>query len=72
MISRRVRNLMTREVVTVNEAAPFTEMVRRKSLVPMAVHLTRTVPGVVDVVSRLTFELDDDRLEMPHSRSFLP
>jgi len=37
----------------------------RKSLVQMAVHLTRTVPGVVDVVSRLSFELDDDRLPLP-------
>src|SRR6266540_3655403 len=44
----------------------------RKSMVQMAVHLTRTVPGVVDVVSQLTFALDDDRLEMPRSRSFLP
>src|SRR6266542_3484193 len=147
MISRTVRNVMTREVVTVNEQAPFTELVRlmavhklsalpvvdgdgqvvgivsradllrlflrddeaihreildevllralwidpaavlvtvrdglvtlvghleRKSMVQMAVHLTRTVPGVVDVVSQLTFALDDDRLEMPRSRSFLP
>jgi CBS-domain-containing membrane protein len=37
----------------------------RKSLVQMAVHLTRTVPGVVDVVGRLSFELDDDRLPLP-------
>jgi CBS domain-containing protein len=44
----------------------------RKSLIPMAVHLTRTVPGVVDVVSQLTFELDDDRLEPVRSRSWVP
>ncbi|HZC99633.1 MAG TPA: CBS domain-containing protein [Actinomycetes bacterium] len=44
----------------------------RKSLVPMVVHLTRRVPGVVDVIGRLTFELDDDRLETPRSRSWVP
>jgi CBS-domain-containing membrane protein len=44
----------------------------RKSLIEMAVHLTRMVPGVVDVISRLTFELDDDRLEMPRGRSWIP
>jgi CBS domain-containing protein len=31
----------------------------RKSLVPIAVSLTRQVPGVVDVVDRLTFTFDD-------------
>ncbi|HZD70100.1 MAG TPA: CBS domain-containing protein [Actinomycetes bacterium] len=44
----------------------------RKSLIAMAAHLTRMVPGVVDVVSQLTYELDDDRLEMPGGRSWLP
>jgi len=39
----------------------------RKSLVPMAIHLTRTVPGVVDVVSQLTYDLDDDRLPLPQA-----
>jgi CBS-domain-containing membrane protein len=43
----------------------------RKSLVPMVIHLTRTVPGVVDVVSQLTFELDDDR-PLPRTDSLLP
>jgi CBS domain-containing protein len=43
----------------------------RKSLVPMVIHLTRTVPGVVDVVSQLTFELDDDR-PLPPTHSLLP
>jgi CBS-domain-containing membrane protein len=38
-----------------------------KSLVPMAIHLTRTVPGVVDVVSQLTYDLDDDRLPLPQA-----
>jgi CBS domain-containing protein len=37
-----------------------------KSLVPMAIHLTRTVPGVVDVVSQLTYDLDD-RLPLPQA-----
>ena len=40
----------------------------RKSLVSMTIHLTRTVPGVVDVVSRLTYELDDDRLPVDTPR----
>jgi CBS-domain-containing membrane protein len=35
--------------------------VERESLVPMIVHLTRTVPGVVDVVDRLTFQVEDER-----------
>jgi CBS domain-containing protein len=35
--------------------------VERQSLVGMIVHLTRTVPGVVDVVNRLTFKLEDER-----------
>jgi CBS domain-containing protein len=35
--------------------------VERQSLVPIIVHLTRTVPGVVDVVNRLTFQLEDER-----------
>ena len=44
----------------------------RKSLVPMVIHLTRTVPGVVDVVDRLSYELDDDRLPFPPTHSVLP
>ncbi len=50
----------------------LTGQLERKSLIPMAVHLTRTVPGVVDVVTRLTFELDDDRLEPVRTRSWVP
>jgi CBS domain-containing protein len=50
----------------------LTGHLERKSLVPMAIHLTRTVPGVVDVVSQLTFEVDDDRLPLPPSHSMLP
>jgi CBS domain-containing protein len=44
----------------------------RKSLVPIVVHLTGTVPGVVGVVSQLTYEMDDDRLPLPPTRSFAP
>jgi CBS domain-containing protein len=58
--------------VTVREGiVTLAGQLERKSLVPMAAHLTRTVPGVVDVVSQLTFELDDDRPE-PVRRSFAP
>ena len=39
MISRKVRNVMTHEVITVDEQAPFTEMVRR-----MAVHKVSALP----------------------------
>jgi CBS domain-containing protein len=44
----------------------------RKSLVPMAVHLTRRVPGVVDVVSQLSFDWDDDRPERERQRAWFP
>jgi CBS domain-containing protein len=60
-------------VMTVRDGIVTLEgQLERKSLVGMAVHLTRMVPGVVDVISRLTFELDDDRLEMPRGRSWVP
>jgi osmotically-inducible protein OsmY len=78
MISRKVRNVMTHEVITVDEARRLARhrikrlpvddgvvtlvgQVERQSLVPIIVHLTRTVPGVVDVVNRLTFQLEDER-----------
>jgi CBS-domain-containing membrane protein len=41
MIGRRVRNVMTREVITVDEEVPFTEMVRR-----MTVHKVSALPVV--------------------------
>jgi len=44
----------------------------RKSLIPMVVHLTQTVPSVVEVVSQLTYALDDDRLERRRQRMWLP
>jgi CBS domain-containing protein len=43
----------------------LTGQLERKSLRPLVIRLTRTVPGVVDVVSRLTYDLDDDRLPLP-------
>jgi CBS domain-containing protein len=59
-------------LVTVDDGVvTLVGQVERQSLVPMVVHLTRTVPGVVDVVNRLTFELDDER-PLPHSYSMLP
>lgn len=45
--------------------------VERQSLVPVIVHLTRTVPGVVDVVDQLTFDPDSER-PMPLTQSLLP
>jgi CBS domain-containing protein len=60
-------------MVTVRDGIVTLEgQLERKSLVGMAVHLTRMVPGVVEVISRLTFELDDDRLEMPRGRFWVP
>jgi CBS-domain-containing membrane protein len=60
-------------LVTVRDGVvTLTGHLERRSLVPMAIDLTRTVPGVVDVVSQLTFELDDDRLPLPPSPSLLP
>lgn len=57
-------------LVTVQDGVvTLTGHLEHESLVPMAVHLTRTVPGVVDVVSRLTFE-QDDRLAMPPASLF--
>lgn len=44
----------------------------RKSLIPAVVHLTRTVPGVVDVVSQLSFDRDDDRPEPARVRLWVP
>jgi CBS domain-containing protein len=43
MISRKVRNVMTYEVITVDEQAPYTEIVRR-----MAVHKVSALPVVND------------------------
>jgi CBS domain-containing protein len=59
--------------VTVNDGlVSLVGQLERKSLIPMAVHLTRTVPGVVDVDSRLSYAWDDDRLEPVRARSWVP
>jgi CBS domain-containing protein len=36
--------------------------VERKTLIPVAIRLTSAVDGVVDVVARLTFDLDDTKM----------
>jgi CBS domain-containing protein len=45
--------------------------VERQSLVPMILHLTRTVPGVVDVISQLTSKQEDER-PLPVTPTILP
>jgi CBS-domain-containing membrane protein len=45
--------------------------VESASLIPIVVHLTRTVPGVVDVVNRLSFQVPDDR-PLPPTFSLQP
>jgi hypothetical protein len=37
----------------------------RRSLIPIAVSLVHGLDGVVDVVDRLTFELDDNPIMVP-------
>jgi CBS-domain-containing membrane protein len=60
-------------LVTVDDGlVTLVGQVERQSLVPMIVHLTRTVPGVVDVVSQLTFKLEDERPLPPLAPSILP
>src|SRR6266540_1658114 len=70
MISRTVRNVMTREVVTVNEQAPFTELVRL-----MAVHKLSALPvvdgdgqvvGIVSEADLLRKEEYQDEQDAPH------
>jgi CBS domain-containing protein len=59
--------------VTVNDGiVTLVGYLEHKSLVPMAIHLTRAVPGVVDVVSRLSYGLDEDRSPLPPAHSILP
>src|SRR6266568_810005 len=70
MISRTVRNVMTREVVTVSEQAPFTELVRL-----MAVHKLSALPvvdgdgqvvGIVSEADLLRKEEYQDERDAPH------
>jgi CBS-domain-containing membrane protein len=42
----------------------------RRSLIPMAVSLVRGLDGVVDVVDRLTFEVDDRPIMVPSDLLF--
>ncbi len=59
--------------VTVDEGiVTLAGQLERKSLVPMAVHLARTVPGVVDVISELSFAWDDGLPEPVRARSWVP
>ncbi|TVT25841.1 CBS domain-containing protein, partial [Amycolatopsis rhizosphaerae] len=46
-------------VAVADGVVTLTGELERASLVPIAVALTRRVPGVVDVVDRLTFTTDD-------------
>jgi CBS domain-containing protein len=51
-------------LVTVQDGITnLTGYLETRSLALMAVHLTRAVPGVVDVVDQLTYERDDTRSE---------
>jgi CBS domain-containing protein len=46
-------------------AVTLTGQLERKSLIPIAVSLVRGLDGVVDVVDRLTFEVDDSPVIVP-------
>jgi osmotically-inducible protein OsmY len=43
----------------------LTGQLERRSLIPIAVHLVRGLDGVVEVVDRLGFELDDRTITVP-------
>jgi CBS-domain-containing membrane protein len=59
--------------VTVQDGiVTLTGQLERKSLVSMALHMTRRVPGVVDVVNQLSFDWDDDRPRPARTRSWVP
>ena len=50
------------EVTVTNGIVTLRGEVERKSMVPMAVHMARSVDGVVDVVNHLAYAVDDARL----------
>jgi CBS domain-containing protein len=50
----------------------LTGHLERKSLVRVLIQLTRMVPGVVEVVSQLTYERDNDRRQPPPVHSLIP
>jgi hypothetical protein len=43
----------------------LTGQLERRSLIPITVNLVRGLDGVLDVVDRLSFELDDSRITVP-------
>jgi hypothetical protein len=43
----------------------LTGQLERRSLIPIVVSLVHGIDGVVDVVDRLTFELDDSPIMVP-------
>jgi CBS-domain-containing membrane protein len=48
----------------------LTGQLERRSLIPIAVRLVRGLDGVVDVVDRLTFEVDDSPITVPSDLLF--
>jgi CBS domain-containing protein len=48
----------------------LTGPLERRSLIPITVSLVRGLDGVVDVVDRLTFELDDSKIMVPSDLLF--
>jgi osmotically-inducible protein OsmY len=56
------------DTVTVNVrdgAVTLTGQLERRSLIPIAVRLVHGLDGVVDVVDRLSFEVDDSPIMVP-------
>jgi CBS-domain-containing membrane protein len=58
-------------VVVQDGIVTLTGQLERKSMIPAVVRLTRTVPGVVEVIDRLSYQWDDDRTEPAHSRAWV-
>ena len=48
----------------------LTGQLERRSLVPIVISLVRSLDGVVDVVDRLTYELDDTPIMVPSDLMF--
>ena len=61
----------TRVVVDVSDGViTLTGQLERRSLTPITVSLVHGLDGVVDVVDRLTFELDDTPFMVPSDLLF--
>ena len=58
-VLRLPENEAERVVMVDDGVVALTGQVERKSFVPIAVYLTSRIPGVVEVVDRLSFVLDD-------------